>query len=309
MKNNKMKKQRQAVTQAGFRIAGLEVATSVAIFGLLGLSCGLSHGAASADADAPSKVNAAAPARGSVASGDALAKKLANPIASMISVPFQNNFDWGGGPNGDGFQWKMNIQPVIPFHLNDDWNLITRTIIPVISQKNIIGTTSQSGLSDTLLAAWFSPKEPTSNGWILGAGPALLFPTGTDDLLTANQWGAGPTAIALRQQGKFTYGALANHVWSYAGSGGRAQLNQTFLQPFFTYLPGGGWTYAINTESSYDWAASQWTIPINVSVSKMILIKETSTQWQVGARYYAAKPDNGPNWGLRFNVTIIIPES
>jgi hypothetical protein len=302
MKNNKMKKERQAVTQAGFRIAGLEVATSVAI---LGLSCGLSHGAASADADAHSKANAAAPA---AADHDALAKKLANPIASMISMPFQNNFDWGGGPSGDGFQWKMNIQPVIPFSLNKDWSLITRTIIPVVAQNDVIGKSSQSGLSDVVLSGWFSPKAPTSSGWIWGVGPALLFPTGTDDLLTANQWGAGPTAIALKQQGKFTYGALVNHLWSYAGSGGRDLVNSTFLEPFISYIPGGGWTYSINTESTYDWTASQWTVPINVEVSKMIQFGKTPTQWQLGVRYYAEKPDNGPKWGLRFGCTILIPE-
>lgn len=268
---------------------------------------------------APCAVQAATPATGdgsltttaapAADNSDELAKKLANPIAAMISIPLQNNFDWGGGPAGDGFQWKLNVQPVIPVSISEDWNLISRTIIPVIAQNDIVGTTSQSGLSDILYSGWFSPKAPTSSGWIWGVGPALLFPTGTNSFLTANQWAAGPTGIALRQQGKFTYGALTNQLWSYAGSGGRDPVNSTFIQPFFTYLPGGGWSYAINTESTYDWTGSQWTIPINLMVNKMIKIGNANTQWQLGARYYAEKPDNGPDWGLRFAVTFLIPQS
>ena len=240
---------------------------------------------------------------------DELSKKLANPIASMISIPFQNNFDWGGGPSGDGFQWKLNIQPVIPVSISEDWNLISRTIIPVILQDDIVGTSIQGGLSDILYSGWFSPKAPTSNGWIWGVGPALLFPTGTDNFLTANQWAAGPTAIALKQQGKFTYGALVNHLWSYAGLGGRDPVNSTFVQPFISYIPGGGWTYSLNTEATYDWTASQWTVPVNLMVSKLITIGDTPTSWQLGARYFAEKPDNGSEWGLRFAVTIILPKS
>lgn len=245
---------------------------------------------------------------------DALAKKLANPIAAMISVPFQNNFDWGGGPNGDGFQYKLNFQPVIPIHLNEDWNLITRTIIPVIQQDDIAGTKlqpsgSQFGLSDTLFSGWLSPVKPTAGGWIWGLGPALLFPTGTDDMLTTNQWAAGPTAIALKQEGKFTYGALVNQVWSYAGNGDRETVNQAFLQPFFVYGPGGGWSFAINTESTYDWTGNQWTIPINLMANKVSKIGKLPVQWQAGVRYYAEKPDNGPEWGLRFALTLLLPES
>ena len=179
----------------------------------------------------------------------------------------------------------------------------------MIVQNDIVGTSNQGGLSDILYSGWFSPKAPTSSGWIWGAGPALLFPTGTDELLTGNQWAAGPTAIVLKQQGKFTYGGLTNHLWTYAGSGGRDPVNRTFIQPFLTYLPGGGWSYALNTESTYDWTGSQWTIPINLMVNKMIKIGDANTQWQLGARYYAEKPDDGPEWGLRFAVTFLIPQS
>lgn len=254
-----------------------------------------------------STAGAVAKADASVASKDDLAKKLANPIAAMISIPFQNNFDFGGGPNGDGVQWKMNFQPVIPLTINEDWNLITRTIIPVISQKDVIGTTSQSGLSDTVFSAWLSPVKPTSGGWIWGLGVAGLLPTGTNDFLTANQWGVGPTAIVLKQADKFTYGMLINQIWSADTPSDRSSVNQMFVQPFISYLPGGGWTFALNTESVCDFSASQWTVPINLMVNKMIKIGKMPAQVQLGGRYYPEAPENGPDWGLRLSLTLLLP--
>ena len=253
----------------------------------------------------------AAPAQ----SEDELSKKLANPLASMISVPFQNNFDWGGGPDGDGFQWKMNVQPVIPVSLNDDWNLIIRTIIPVISQKDIAGTKAnpsgtQTGLGDVVASAWLSPAQPSKGGWITGVGVASLIPTGTDsdNFLGGNQWGLGPTVVALKQVGKFTVGGLANHLWNVGGTDGRPEVNATFIQPFVSYIPGGGRTLSLNTETTYDWNSEQFTIPINLMYSEMFQIGEQHAQWQIGARYYAEKPEGGPDWGLRAGLTFLFPK-
>jgi hypothetical protein len=146
-----------------------------------------------------------------------LARQLTNPVAALISVPLQLNYNSDIGPADDGRQWVLNIQPVIPFSLNDDWNLISRTIVPIVDQSDIFpGAGSQTGLGDTVQSLFFSPVAPTAGGWIWGAGPVFLLPTGTNRLLTTDKWGVGPTAVALRQQGPWTGGLLGNHIWSVA---------------------------------------------------------------------------------------------
>ncbi len=237
-----------------------------------------------------------------------LAKKLSNPVASLISVPIQNNFEFGAGPDGDGFQYRVNIQPVIPISLSADWNLISRTILPVVYQENVFGTSSQAGLSDTLQSLFFSPVEPTQGGWIWGAGPVLLLPTATDDLLGTEKWGAGPTAVLLKQQNGWTYGALVNHLWSFAGEDGRADVNATFLQPFVNFTTKTFTTFGVQTEATYDWDNSQWTVPLVGQVSQLLKIAGQPVQFSLGAKYYADKPDGGPEWGLRLAVTLLFPK-
>jgi hypothetical protein len=202
-----------------------------------------------------------------------LAKQLANPVAALISVPFQLNYDTDIGPADDGDRWILNIQPVIPISIGQDWNLISRTILPLVSQDDIYpGAGSQTGIGDIVQSLFFSPKAPTAGGWIWGVGPVFLFPSGTDDLLTADKWGAGPTAVMLKQQGAWTYGMLANHIWSYAGDDNRNDVSSTFIQPFLSYTTPDAWTVPLQTESTYDWEAEEWTVPINGVVSKVIKI-------------------------------------
>jgi hypothetical protein len=249
-----------------------------------------------------------------------LAKKLANPVASLISVPIQNNWDFGIG-SANAMRYTANIQPVIPFSLSDDWNLITRTIIPVIyAESPVKGGGDKSGLGDVVQSFFFSPKAPVG-GWILAAGPVALWPTATDQALGFGKWGAGPTALALRQKNGWTYGVLANHLWSYANAarysgssaedasdGGDAQVNATFIQPFVSYTTKTFTTFGLNTESTYDWSHSQWTVPINVSVSQLLKVGKQPIQLSLGAKYYADKPSGGPDWGLRFVVTFLFPK-
>ncbi|HEX5092228.1 MAG TPA: transporter, partial [Burkholderiales bacterium] len=210
---------------------------------------------------------AAAPARAQE-QVDVLAKQLSNPVAALISVPLQLNYDSGYANDGD--KWTLNVQPVVPVDMSRDWNLISRTILPVIQQNKVVNNDSQSGLGDTVQSLFLSPKAPTSSGWIWGAGPVFLLPTATEDELGSGKWGIGPTAVALKQTADgWTYGALANHIWSVAGDDARADVNATFLQPFLSKGIGQGRTLTVNTESTYDWERKQWTIPVNFMYSKV----------------------------------------
>jgi hypothetical protein len=242
-------------------------------------------------------------------SAEELAKKLSNPIASLISVPFQGNYDEKIGPARDGHRFTLNIQPVIPVEINKDWNLISRTILPVTDQRDIFpGAGHQSGIGDVVQSFFFSPKALTVGGWIWGAGPVLLLPTGSDDLLSARKWGAGPTAVLLRQDSGWTYGALFNHIWSFAGDGDRSHVSSTFLQPFLAYTTKDAWTFGLNTESTYDWNAKEWLVPINASVAKLVRFGKLPVSLGLNARYWADSPDSSPHgWGLRFVVTLLFP--
>ena len=263
-------------------------------------------------AEAP-KVNADGMATGEVggtaASEDQaaeLAKQLQNPVASLISVPFQNNFEFKLGPNNDGFKYTLNFQPVIPVSLSKDWNLIIRTIVPIISQHDVIPNTSQSGLGDITQSFFFSPKKPVG-GLILGFGPVLLYPSATNDFLGSEKWGAGPTGLVLKQTGGWTYGLLFNHIWSYAGDDDRAYVSATFLQPFISYTTKTKTTFGVNTESTYDWHNSQWTVPVNLSVSQLVKLGKLPVQFSVGGKYYAEGPSGAPEWGIRVVVTPLFP--
>lgn len=242
------------------------------------------------------------------ADADQLAKQLSNPIAALISVPLQLNWDTGYGEGGDGERWQLNIQPVAPFHLNANWNVISRTILPVIDQEDVIPGASESGIGDLTQSLFFSPKKPTRGGWIWGVGPAFLLPTASDDVLGAEQWAIGPTAVVLKQtESGWTYGALTNYLVSIAGDEDRADVNALFLQPFLAKAIGKGRTVTLNFESTYDLEGDTWNAPFNVTYSKVTLIGDQRVSFAGGARYYVETPSGGPDWGLRFVVTLLFP--
>src|SRR5262249_41916440 len=149
----------------------------------------------------------------------------------------------------------------------------------------------------------------TSGGLIWGAGPAMLIPTGTDDLLGSGKFGIGPTALVLKQQQGWTYGVLANHIWSVFGEAGREDVNATFVQPFLSHTTADAWTVGINTETSYDWNGAHWTVPINLFVSKLVKFEHQPVSFSLGVRYWADGPETAPeDFGARFTVTFLFPE-
>lgn len=265
----------------------------------------------------------AEPAQGAVAAApqvapaqsdaEALAKKLSNPVAALISVPFQFNRDENIGPLEDGERTFLNFQPVVPITLNEDWNVISRTIVPITFEQDEIfpGAGDQSGLGDIVQSFFFSPKEPTASGLIWGVGPVVLVPTASDDLLGADQWALGPTIVGLKQAGKWTYGLLANHLWGVhqKGQNDRSDVNATFVQPFVSYTTPTAWTYALNTEATYDWNNTDWGVPVNAVVSKLLKVGRVPMSVGFGLRYWAEEAENGPeDLGLRLILTPLFPK-
>jgi hypothetical protein len=233
-----------------------------------------------------------------------LAKKTQNPIANLVSLPLQSDWNYNNGPNSDKTSYTLNVQPVWPFSVSDDYLLITRTIMPV---KSIEFPENETGIGDILQSFFVSPKEQI-NGWIVGVGPVFSYPTASDDLLGSGKWGAGPTAVILRQESGWTYGLLTNHVWSFAGDSDRREVNATFLEPFISYTTRTHTSFGMNTESTYDWKSEEWTVPVNFMMQQMVKVGEQPVSLQLGYRYFADKPDYGPDWGVRFQLTFLFPK-
>jgi len=239
-----------------------------------------------------------------------LAKKLANPVAAMISIPIQANYDRGIGAGGDGNRLSVNFQPVIPFPLNKDWNLISRTILPVISQRKVSAAGSEDfGIGDITQSLFFSPNRITTRGLIWGIGPVFLLPTASESCLGQEKWGAGPTGVVLKQTGPWTCGMLANHIQSFAGASARVDVSATFLEPFVSYITKTRTTISLNTESTYDWNGKERSVPVNFIIGQMIKIGRQHMQVGAGVRYWAETPAGGPQgWGARLVVTFLVPE-
>lgn len=239
-----------------------------------------------------------------------LAKKLANPVASLISVPIQANYDEKMGARDDGSVWRTNIQPVIPISLNENWNLISRTIVPLIDQDDLpTKGLGESGIGDTVQSLFLSPVEPTDAGWIWGVGPVFLIPTASDDRLGAEQYGLGPTAVVLKQQGPWTVGGLMNHIETLTGASDRDDVRATFVQPFLSYITKTKTTIGLNTESTYDWENDAWSLPINLTVMQLLRVGPQLLQVGGGVRYHAHSPRGGPEgWGARAQLTFLFPK-
>ena len=231
-----------------------------------------------------------------------LAQDLTNPIANLVTIPIQMNFDRDIGPGDDGSKITTNVQPVIPFEISENWNLITRTIVPVIHQDDIFaGEGSQFGLGDINTSLFFSPKTPAASGLSWGVGPVLVLPTATDSKLGGRKWAAGPGLVGLTMRGPWTIGLLANHVWSFAGDDERPDVSNTFMQPFAAHTWQSGWTASLQSEPSYNWETEQWSVPVNAALAKLVMFGKLPVSLQGGVGYWVESPDNGPE-GLRFRL-------
>lgn len=239
-----------------------------------------------------------------------MAKAAQNPVADLISLPFQNNTNFGFGPDDD-IQNVLNIQPVIPFHLSENWNLITRTIVPLINQPEVVqGTGDEFGLGDINFTAFFSPKNPTK-GIIWGAGPIFAFPTATDEKLGSEKWSLGPSAVALTIQGPWLFGALINNVWSFAGDDDRDDVNAMLVQPFVNYNLPNGWYLVSSPIITANWEAASgntWLVPLGGGVGKIFRIGNQPVNAQIQAFYNVEKPELVGDWTLRFQLQLLFPK-
>jgi hypothetical protein len=236
-----------------------------------------------------------------------LGKKTQNPVADLISMPFQSNFYFDSGTK-DATVYVLNVQPVIPFHLTVDWNLITRTILPVINEPSLFpGMESAFGMGDLNPSFFLSPAKPSRFIW--GFGPTFTFPTASDRLLGAGKYSMGPAVVGLWMEGPWVVGALVNNQWSFAGWG-HQQVNQMTLQPFLNYNFGEGWYVTSSPVIMGNWtarASDQWTVPVGGGVGKLFRIGRLPVNTQLQAFYNVDRPKDSSDWQLRFQLQFLLP--
>lgn len=239
-----------------------------------------------------------------------LAKQLSDPCSNLISIPLEFNTYERIGPNQDGTRSAIKYMPVVPVNINEDWNLILRTVGEVVTSQDDLypGYGSKQGLSDAIQSFFLSPTEMSENGTRWGVGSAVYMPTATDDYLGTDQWGLGPTAAVINQTGSWTVGGLWHQLWKVGGDSRSEDINFSYFQPFVVYTTQTATSFVLNTESTYDFEASDYEIPINFQVMQIVPVGDKIFQLGIGARYYASHFENGPRgFGLRGTLTILLP--
>ena len=235
-----------------------------------------------------------------------LAKQLRNPVSALARIYFESNLDFGLSADREGYRYTMNLEPVIPFALNNDWNLISRTRLPIIQQDGVVASSMQTGLGDILQSFYLSPSRTEPLFW--GVGTALLIPTATDTRLGAGKLGLGPALVVGKHQGGWTYGASARQIWSVAGHSDRPDVRYTLVQPFVAYTTNSAWSFSLDTESSYDWVGKRWSAPIHVEVSKVVRFAGHPVSVGGALACWAATTPGGPQaCGVRFAIAPLFP--
>jgi len=252
----------------------------------------------------------AAPAHAEL-SAEELAKLAQNPVGNLISVPFQNNTNLNAGPL-KGTQNILNIQPVVPISVDEDWNVITRTIIPVISNPAFApGDERVNGVGDIQFTAFLSPAKPGE--WIWGAGVIAQLPTNSNAELGNKNWGLGPSVVVLHlaHGDPWVYGVLANNVWSLSSSKQGGSFSNGLVQPFVNYNFAGGFYLTSAPIWTVNWKADsgqQWTVPLGGGIGKIFHIGKLPVNTQLSAYYNVARPDDAANWQIRAQVQFMFPK-
>jgi len=244
-------------------------------------------------------------------SAEELAKLAQNPVGNLISVPFQNNTNLNFGPE-KGTQNVLNIQPVIPIEVSKDWNIITRTILPVVSMPALgpdIGSTN--GIGDMVFTAFLSPANP--GHWIWGVGPVFQLPTNSTAELGNKNWGMGASFVVLHLDhgDPWVYGALVNNIWSLTSDKQGGSYSTGLIQPFVNYNFEGGLYLTSSPILTVDWKANsgqQWTVPLGGGVGKIFHLGKLPVNTSIAAYYNVVKPDFGANWQIRAQVQLMFPK-
>jgi len=239
-----------------------------------------------------------------------LAKKTQNPVANLISIPLQNRMMFGIGPN-HRTQNLLNVQPVIPINLNSEWNLITRTIMPIIKQPNLATSDDNTwGIGATSFTAFLAPANPGPLIW--GVGPAIQIPTTTDNQLGSRDWGAGPSVVALTMQGPWVFGAVANQVWSIGDNKNSPNTSAFFTNAFINYNLSDGWYLTSSPIITANWEATsgnKWTVPVGGGFGKVQRIGGLPFNLSVQAYENVVRPDPGADWEFRLQIALLLPKS
>ncbi len=231
-----------------------------------------------------------------------------NPLAVIVTVPLQQNWDFGIGPL-NAMKYTAKLQPIIPFPLGSNWCVLSRTILPfTYAEASAPGDREDSGLEDTSFSLFLSPRNFARGSLYWGVGPAFQLPTATDYDLGDGKWGIGPTAAISKQLGGWSGYILTRHIWSFAGEESRPYVSETLLQPSISYTFKTSTTLGVVTETKYDWQAAHWTVPLNLTVSQLFRIGNLPIKLTMGGRLYAERPPGGADWGLRFTVTFLLPK-